>query len=131
MPRLRKPDCDPTVMHCGRSSLRSLVDKTGIDIGYHVCGAIEVCSDETQYEFQQTRQTMAGRRNSRRTIVRHAKSGGYVADLDDRFEECRLSAGFRPGAKPTLPAGAESRHVCNVALRFWNMFTHWISAESE
>lgn len=30
-----------------------LVERTGIDIGYHVCGAIEVASPETQHEFQQ------------------------------------------------------------------------------
>ena len=31
----------------------SLTDRTGIDTGYHVCGAIEVSSMETQHEFRQ------------------------------------------------------------------------------
>ena len=71
----------------------SLVDKTGIDIGYHVCGAIEVCSDETQYEFQQhVKQWQAEGIRVERMSGRAVR--GYVANHDDRFEDAAFLPDF-------------------------------------
>jgi glycine oxidase len=62
-----------------------LIARTGIDIGYHICGAIEVCSSETQNQLEQhaTEWQHEGIRIERLSafdVQRH------VADLDDRFD---------------------------------------------
>lgn len=63
----------------------NLIERTGIDIGYHICGAIEVGSSETQHELEQlASQWLAeGIRIERLSIPEMQR---YVADLDDRFQ---------------------------------------------
>ncbi len=84
-----------------------LVDRTGIDIGYHICGAIEVCSDETQYEFQQhVKQWQAEGIRVERMSGPEVRR--YVADLDVGSRMPIFLPDFCAGAKPTLPAGNEA-----------------------
>lgn len=62
-----------------------LADRTGIDTGYHLCGAIEVCSRDNLNEFQQHEaqwqaEGVRVERLSANEIQR------YVADMDGQFE---------------------------------------------
>ncbi len=62
-----------------------LADRTGIDTGYHLCGAIEVCSRDNLNEFQQhaaqwQAEGVRVERLSANEIQRH------VADMDGQFE---------------------------------------------
>ena len=62
-----------------------LADRTGIDTGYHLCGAIEVCSRDNLNEFQQHEaqwqaEGVRVERLSANEIQRH------VADMDGQFE---------------------------------------------
>ena len=62
-----------------------LVARTGIDIGYHICGAIEVCNAEASDLLQKnyehwTAEGIRAERFSSREVRQ------YVADLDARFD---------------------------------------------
>ncbi|MDA1231975.1 MAG: glycine oxidase ThiO [Planctomycetota bacterium] len=62
-----------------------LVARTGIDIGFHICGAIEVCSEETLLEFQQhVLQWQA--EEICVTRMSHKEAQSHVPDLAVRFD---------------------------------------------
>ena len=63
-----------------------LITRTGIDIGYHICGALEVGTPETRDELEQQashwlNEGIRTERLSRPEIERH------VADLDKQFDD--------------------------------------------
>ncbi len=62
----------------------ALAERTGIDIGYHVCGAIDVSSANTQHEFQQHCQQWR-EEEIRVESLSAGEVHRHVADLDDRF----------------------------------------------
>ncbi len=101
-----KPDCDRTVIRVAEICCRP-ADRTGIDIGYHVCGAIEVSSRRRRRNFSGSAK-MAGRKNSSRTLSAD-ESRHHVADLDEQFREWRPSARLCAGAKSPVSPGAEGR----------------------
>ena len=62
-----------------------LADRTGIDTGYHVCGAIEVCSVDQQDEFREH----DAQWHAEGIRVEHLSADEvqhHVADMDGRFE---------------------------------------------
>lgn len=62
-----------------------LADKTGIDTGYHICGAIEVCSCDDRDEFlQHDAQWQSEGIRVERLSANEIQ--GHVADMDVRFE---------------------------------------------
>ena len=68
-------------MRCGRDLLPALLTETGIDIGYDICGAIDVCSNDTQQEFQ--RHVGNGRRKGFvLNAYQRLESRRHVADMD-------------------------------------------------
>ncbi len=76
-----------------------LVDRTGIDTGYHICGAIEVCSHDQQDEFQQhdaqwLSEGIRVERLSGPEIQRH------VADMHGRFENAIFLPDFAQVRNP-------------------------------
>jgi len=76
-----------------------LVARTGIDIGYHICGAIEVCSNAAKHEFQRHSiqwQTEGIRfeRFSAHDVQR------YVADMDGRFDNAIFLPDFAQVRNP-------------------------------
>ena len=70
-----------------------LTARTGIDIGYHICGAIEVFADNSTLEIEQHAANWKAEgirieRLSALDVRRH------VADMDDRFDSAILLADF-------------------------------------
>ncbi|HQX51842.1 MAG TPA: glycine oxidase ThiO [Planctomycetaceae bacterium] len=63
----------------------ALIERTGIDIGYHACGAIEVSSPETRHEFQQHCQQWQ-EEGIRVESLSEEEVYRHVADLDHRFD---------------------------------------------
>ena len=62
-----------------------LADRTGIDTGYHICGAIEVCAVDNQDEFRQHDAQWQAEGIRVEHISAHEVQQ-HVADMDDRFE---------------------------------------------
>ncbi len=77
----------------------SLVDRTGIDIGYHICGAIEFYSNESQSEFQQhiAQFQAEGIRSKTLTVddIPH-----HVADVNDHFSKAIFLPDFAQVRNP-------------------------------
>ena len=70
-----------------------LLERTGIDDGYHICGALEVCTAETQVQFAQhvAGWTTEGIRVQRLT---RAEAERHVADLNDEFQDVAFLPDF-------------------------------------
>jgi glycine oxidase len=76
-----------------------LADRTGIDTGYHICGAIEVCALDQQDEFRQhdaqwQAEGIRVERLSAHEVQRH------VAEIDQRFEHAIFLPDFAQVRNP-------------------------------
>ena len=76
-----------------------LSDRTGIDTGYHICGAIEVCSHDQQDEFfQHNAQWQAEGIRVERISAHEVQQ--HVADMDARFENAIFLPDFAQVRNP-------------------------------
>ncbi len=91
-----------------------LADRTGIDLGYHNCGAIEVASNETEHEFQKhvAQWQAEGIRIEHLTACEIQR---HVAEMDDRFAEAVYLPDFcqvrNPRYLQALRAACQQRGV--------------------
>ncbi len=76
-----------------------LTDRTGIDIGYHICGAIEVCAHDQQEEFHQL-DTQWQAEGIRVEHLSAQEVQQHVADMDGRFQNSLFLPDFAQVRNP-------------------------------
>ena len=91
-----------------------LADRTGIDLGYHNCGAIEVASNETEHDFHEhVAQWQA--EDIRIEHLTASEIQRHVAEMDDRFTEAVYLPDFcqvrNPRYLQALRAACQQRGV--------------------
>ncbi len=82
-----------------KSLSADLLDRTGIDNGYHICGAVEVLTDSNEADFrEQLRQWQA--EEIRVQILNRSDSEQFVPDLNQEFNSAAYLPDFAQVRNP-------------------------------